>query len=209
MFEGPAKDCSLCPRLVAFRKENQQKFPNKFNGAVPSIGPLNAPLLVVGLAPGLKGANFTGRPFTGDYAGDLLYPTLLDAGLGEGAYKGHEEDGVNLTQSRITNAVRCVPPQNKPIGEEEKNCLPFLVDEINAMPNLKVLFVVGRIAHLAVLKTFKLKIKEYPFSHEAVHTLPNGLKLISSYHCSRYNVNTGRLTVEMFESVVALAKSKL
>ena len=208
-FESPDKDCSLCPRLVAFRRDNQSKFPDKYNGAVMPFGSLEAKMLVVGLAPGLKGANFSGRPFTGDYAGDLLYPTLLKFGFGNGEYGKSPEDSVQLTDVRITNAVRCVPPQNKPIGSEEKNCLPFLINEVNAMPRLEILFVLGGLAHKAVLKTFGLKIKDYPFGHEEIHRLPNGKTLVSSYHCSRYNVNTGRLTTEMFENVMAKAKSLL
>ncbi|MAS86645.1 MAG: uracil-DNA glycosylase [Micavibrio sp.] len=209
MFKNPPKDCQLCPRLVAYRRESQAKFPDKYNGAVPSFGPITAKMLVVGLAPGLKGANFTGRPFTGDYAGDVLYPALLRHGFGTGIFKSRPDDGVELTNARITNAVRCVPPQNKPIGEEENNCRPFLIEEMTSMPNLKVLFVLGCIAHVAVLKVLGLKIKDYPFGHEQVNKLPNGLILVSSYHCSRYNVNTGRLTEDMFDSVMAKAKSFL
>ena len=208
-FQGPAKDCKLCPRLVEFRRENQEKFPDKFNGAVPAFGPIEAELLVVGLAPGLKGANFSGRPFTGDYAGYLLYPTLLKFGFGTGTFDARPDDGVELTNARITNAVRCVPPQNKPVGQEENACRPFLIEEIAAMKNVKVLLVLGRIAHVAALKTFGLKIKDYPFGHEMVQKLPNGMTMVSSYHCSRYNVNTGRLTVDMFENVMAKVKSIL
>jgi uracil-DNA glycosylase family 4 len=209
MFNNPPKDCQLCPRLVAYRRESQAKFPDKYNGAVPSFGPLTAEMLVVGLAPGLKGANFTGRPFTGDYAGDFLYAALLKHGFGTGIFKGRADDSVELKHVRITNAVRCVPPQNKPIGEEENNCRPFLIEEMAAMPELKILFVLGRIAHLAVLKVLGLKIKDFPFAHEQVNKLPNGLILVSSYHCSRYNVNTGRLTEDMFDSVMVKAKGFL
>lgn len=208
-FCAPEKDCGLCPRLVGFRRDNQKKYPDQFNGAVPSFGPMEAPLLVVGLAPGLKGANFTGRPFTGDFAGDLLYPTLLKFGFGTGNFAAHANDGVVLTKARITNAVRCVPPQNKPTGDEQKNCLPFLVDEIAAMPNLKVIFVLGRIAHEAVLKAYGYKMKDYNFGHGSQYMLPNGKILISSYHCSRYNVNTNRLSVDMFEKVMAQVQSVL
>lgn len=208
-FNPPPADCTLCPRLVAFRRENEKKFPDKFNGAVPSFGPIEAPVLVVGLAPGLKGANFSGRPFTGDYAGDLLYPMLLKHGFGTGEYRAHKDDGVELTKARITNAVRCVPPQNKPIGEEQNNCRPFLMDELAAMKNLKILFVLGGIAHNAILRSFGFKLKDFPFGHGAAHTLPNGYTLISSYHCSRYNVNTGRLTEDMFDDVLSLIKEHL
>lgn len=208
-FTPPPADCSLCPRLVAYRKESQEKFPDKYNGAVPSFGSLQAEVLVVGLAPGLKGANFTGRPFTGDYAGDLLYPMLIKHGFGKGNYAAHKDDGVELTNARITNAVRCVPPQNKPIGEEQNNCRPFLMEELAAMPNLKILFVLGRIAHEAVLKSFGYRMKDFPFGHGAINALPNGYTLISSYHCSRYNVNTGRLTEEMFDQVLGIITENL
>jgi len=204
------------------RTENKAKFPDKFNAPVPAFGDLNAQLLVVGLAPGLKGANFSGRPFTGDYAGDLLYPTLEKFGFARGQYGAHANDGFELINARITNAVRCVPPQNKVIAQEENACRPFLINEINAMPNLKVILSLGLISHKAVLKTLGAKISAHKFAHGAIHHLPrhctapsvqstkmdhthkacdDEMVLIDSYHCSRYNTNTGRLTTEMFEDV--------
>lgn len=201
-YEPPA-DCALCPRLSGWRAENRAEFPDWHNAPVPAFGPIDASLLVVGLAPGLRGANRTGRPFTGDYAGDLLYPTLLKFNHGTGSYDCRPDDGVRLTRARITNAVRCVPPQNKPTPAEQNTCRPFLINELAAMPNVKVLLALGLIAHNAVLTTLQLKKSAYPFGHGATHDLPGdrGLVLVNSYHCSRYNVNTGRLTTEMFEDV--------
>lgn len=207
-FTAPPTDCQLCPRLVAFRQENQRAFPDKFNGAVPSFGTLNAQLLIVGLAPGLKGANFTGRPFTGDYAGDLLYPSLLEHGFAKGNFYARPDDGLELVNTRITNAVRCVPPQNKPTGDEIKTCRSFLIDEIKAMPNLKVLLALGRIAHDSVLRTFYKSLKDYTFGHGHIHNLGT-YTLVDSYHCSRYNVNTGRLSAEMFGDVLTSIKEVL
>ena len=205
-FCPPAHNCDLCPRLVKFRIENQHKFPDKFNAPVPSFGTIDAQFLIVGLAPGLKGANFTGRPFTGDYAGDLLYPTLVKCGFATGQYIGLEQacsnDSLQLQNCRITNAVRCVPPENKPIGTEMNNCRLFLVEEMAAMPRLKVVMALGLIAHNAVLKSCGEKLSAYKFTHGVQHQLANGLVLCDSYHCSRYNTNTGRLTTAMFEEVV-------
>jgi len=198
----PAPDCALCPRLVAYRKDNQAAYPAFHNAPVPSFGDLDARLLIVGLAPGLKGANQTGRPFTGDYAGDLLYATLLKFGLAEGSYGAKADDGLRLKDCRITNAVRCVPPQNKVIGAETKACRPFLVSEIESMPNLTHVLALGAVAHSAVLATLGVKQSAAKFGHGAAHALP-GLILVDSYHCSRYNTNTGRLTTEMFEGVFA------
>jgi uracil-DNA glycosylase family 4 len=200
-LDGPPKDCKLCPRLVGFRKENQAEYPDFFNGAVPPFGSADAWLLVVGLAPGLKGANRTGRPFTGDYAGDLLYATLLKMGLAKGVYKATPGD-ITLNGPRITNAVRCVPPENKPTPAEQNTCRKFLIDEMAALPKLKAILSLGLISHNAVLTTLKLRKTLYPFAHGAQHKLPNGILLADSYHCSRYNVNTGRLTAAMFEKVV-------
>lgn len=196
----PEKDCQLCPRLVAFREDNVSKFPGKWNAPVPSFGDLDAQLLVVGLAPGLKGANFSGRPFTGDYAGDLLYPTLIKFGFADGEFAARADDGLQLVNARITNAVRCVPPQNKTIAEEEKNCRPFLINEIGKMQNLKVILSLGLVSHNAVLRTFSAKLSAHKFGHNVVHDLGK-VQLIDSYHCSRYNTNTGRLTTQMFENV--------
>lgn len=197
----PPADCALCPRLVAFREENQAKFPTFHNAPVPAFGGTDARLLIVGLAPGLKGANQTGRPFTGDYAGDLLYATLIKYGLASGTYDKRADDGLILHRSRITNAVRCVPPQNKVTGAEATTCRPFLIDEMAKLPDLKVLLALGRVAHDAVLTTLDLKKSAYPFGHAVYHDLPRGLVLADSYHCSRYNVNTNRLTEAMFHDV--------
>ena len=205
----PEADCALCPRLVEFRRDNERAYPSFFNGAVPSFGDEDARILVVGLAPGLKGANQTGRPFTGDYAGDLLYKCLQIMGWAKGSYDKRPDDGFTLHDVMITNAVRCVPPQNKPIGSEVNNCRPFLVSRIASLKNLKVLFALGKIAHDTTLRTFGFKLSAYPFGHEAVHHLPNGLTLIDSYHCSRYNVNTNRLTEEMFLSALRLVEQEI
>ncbi|WP_262695535.1 uracil-DNA glycosylase [Kordiimonas aquimaris] len=194
----PTADCNLCPRLVDFRTANQAKFPAFFNGAVPSFGDDNAEILIIGLAPGLKGANQTGRPFTGDYAGDLLYKCIAQMGWSSGNYDQHINDGFTLKKVMVTNAVRCVPPQNKPIGSEVNNCRPFLISRLKHLPKVKVMLALGKIAHDTAIKTFGLKQSAYKFAHEAVHKLPNGLTLVDSYHCSRYNVNTKRLTEEMF-----------
>lgn len=200
-YGGPKPDCGKCPRLTSFRRENQDKFPDKFNGAVPAFGDLSSELLVVGLAPGLKGANFTGRPFTGDYAGDLLYPSLLKMGFATGTYDARPDDGYTLKNARITNAVRCVPPQNKPVGAEMAKCLPFLENEIDAMPNLRVILALGGIAHKQTVKVLGGRQADYKFGHAHQHDFGE-LQLFDSYHCSRYNVNTGRLNAPMFESVL-------
>lgn len=200
MILCPDKDCSGCPRLVDFRTDNRQKFPDKFNAPVPPFGAENAALLIVGLAPGLRGANFSGRPFTGDYAGDLLYQTLLDFGLASGTYKADPNDGLKLLNTRIVNAVRCVPPENKPIGAEINSCNQFLKSELENLTHVKCILSLGLVAHNAILKASGLKQSSAKFAHGAVHDLPR-YKLINSYHCSRYNTNTGRLTEEMFRDV--------
>ena len=205
--EGPAKDCRLCPRLAEFRDENRRQFPEWYNGAVPAFGAMNASLLVVGLAPGLRGANRTGRPFTGDYAGELLYPSLLKYGLARGAYGAEADDGLKLVGCRITNAVRCVPPANKPTPLEQKTCRGFLAAEIAAMPRLKSILVLGRIAHEAVLATFGVRKADYPFVHARTYSFDNKLYFTDSYHCSRYNLNTGRLTAPMFHQALEQAIS--
>jgi uracil-DNA glycosylase family 4 len=205
----PDKNCPLCPRLVAFRKDNRAAHPDWFNGAVPSFGPDTARLLIVGLAPGLKGANRTGRPFLGDYAGELLYRTLLKFGLARGKHDPAAPDDLELVDCMISNAVRCVPPQNKPRPEEIATCRRFLVGRIAALPELRSLLAIGRIAHDAILDALQLKKRDYPFAHGATHELPNGLKLFDSYHCSRQNTNTGRLTTPMFEKVVGTAAASL
>jgi uracil-DNA glycosylase family 4 len=207
-FEGPPKDCGLCPRLAAFRADNRKQFPDWYNGAVPAFGALDASLLVVGLAPGLRGANRTGRPFTGDYAGELLYPSLLKFGRAKGTYRAEPGD-VELIDCRITNAVRCVPPENKPTPLEQKTCRPFLVREIGAMPRLRSVLVLGRIAHDAVMATLGLRKAAYPFAHGAIHRIDGKLSITDSYHCSRYNLNTGRLTETMFHEALGRAISAI
>lgn len=194
-------NCTMCLRLVDFRNDNIKKFPDYFNGPVPAFGTNDAELLIVGLAPGLKGANRTGRPFTGDYAGDLLYPTLQKFDFAEGIYDARIDDGLILKKTIITNAVRCVPPQNKTIGEEERNCRPFLIEQIEKLPTIRIILALGLVAHNAVLSTYDEKKAAFKFAHNQIHQLSNGLTLIDSYHCSRYNTNTGRLTTEMFEDV--------
>ncbi len=202
MFELlPDINCNLCPRLKEFIDENRQKFPNEYNAPVPSFGSSDAELLIVGLAPGLKGANFSGRPFTGDYAGDLLYATLLKYGFASGIYKAQKDDGLELINTRITNAVKCVPPQNKVTGAEINTCLQFLKTEIRTMPKLKIILSLGLVSHNAVIKATDNKLSKLKFAHCAIHDLGNDLQLIDSYHCSRYNTNTKRLTTEMFEDV--------
>ncbi len=194
-------DCPLCPRLVAFRHQNRAAHPDWFNGPVPSFGTDEARLLIVGLAPGLQGANRTGRPFTGDYAGDLLYATLLEYGFAEGTYGARPDDGLDLVDAMISNAVRCVPPQNKPTPAEAKTCLPYLSARIAALPRLKAVLALGRIAHESVLVAHEVKRSKAAFAHRASHDLGAGLRLFDSYHCSRYNTNTRRLTTEMFRAV--------
>ena len=200
-FQEPPPDCGRCPRLARFRADNRARFPEFHNAPVPAFGPLEAPLLIVGLAPGLKGANRTGRPFTGDYAGDLLYPTLLKFGLAKGSYGQSKDDGLELTGCRITNAARCVPPENKPTTPEIRACRGYLLDEIRAMPGLKAILALGGLSHGSTLAALGEVRARHPFAHGAQHDLPGGLILADSYHCSRYNTNTGRLTPEMFESV--------
>jgi uracil-DNA glycosylase family 4 len=201
----PAHDCPLCPRLADFRAANRAKFPDYFNAPVPCFGPSDARLAIAGLAPGLHGANATGRPFTGDWAGDLLFATLLKHGLARGVYKERADDGFELVDCRIVNSVRCVPPQNKPEPSEIRTCRQFLIAELDAMPRLRVILALGKIAHDSVLKTLDARIAAHPFKHGGVCEIGK-FKLVSSYHCSRYNTNTGRLTARMFEDVVELAK---
>jgi uracil-DNA glycosylase family 4 len=205
----PDPSCPLCPRLVAFRNENRAAHPDWFNGAVPSVGPDSARLLLVGLAPGLKGANRTGRPFLGDYAGELLYRTLLKTGLARGRHDPEVPEALELVDCMISNAVRCVPPQNKPTPGEIATCGQFLAGRIAALPNLVSLIAIGRIAHDAILDALRTKKREFPFAHGAVHALPSGLMLFDSYHCSRQNTNTGWLTEAMFEKVVRNAAASL
>ena len=199
---APGKDCPLCPRLVAYRLANRAKEPGWHNAPVPSFGGLVAALLVVGLAPGVRGANRTGRPFTGDYAGQLLYATLLKYGFAAGQYLERPDDGLELLNCRITNAVRCVPPQNLPTPAEDKACNDFLAREIAAMPNLRVILTLGTVSHLMTLRALGVKPAPHKFAHGAVHHPRNDLVLVNSYHVSRYNTSTRRLTVAMFETVV-------
>ncbi len=206
-FSPPAANCPLCPRLAAFRDENRARLPAHFNAPVPSFGDPDAPFIVVGLAPGLNGANKTGRPFTGDYAGDLLYATLRKFGFANGTYRSRPDDGLTLVGCRIANAVRCVPPQNKPTGPEARTCRPFLVEELTAAPAPRVIFALGQVAHVNILSALDLRRAAYRFGHAAVHHLPGGQTLIDSYHCSRYNTNTGRLTQAMFHDAFARAKA--
>ncbi|HYW62544.1 MAG TPA: uracil-DNA glycosylase [Bradyrhizobium sp.] len=204
----PSPDCPLCPRLVAFRQAARAREPGWFNSPVPSFGDADARLLIVGLAPGLQGANRTGRPFTGDFAGDLLYGTLLDYGFAEGAYRARPDDGLRLVDCRISNAVRCVPPQNKPLPIEIHTCRRFLIATMQAMPRLRAVVALGRIAHDSMLKALGLRAGLAPFAHGAVHEAGK-LRLYDSYHCSRYNTNTGVLTTEMFRSVFARVRADL
>ncbi|HEX6959792.1 MAG TPA: uracil-DNA glycosylase [Ferrovibrio sp.] len=198
----PGRDCDLCPRLTSFRDANRAAFPTFFNAPVPPWGDTHPVLLVVGLAPGLKGANRTGRPFTGDYAGDLLYSTLIKYGFAKGVFRADPNDGLQLVRCRITNAVKCVPPENKPTPAETKTCVThFLRHEIEALSSLKAILALGQIAHVAVLDAMKVKRSTAAFGHGAENPLPGGVTLFSSYHCSRYNTNTGRLTEAMFHSV--------
>ncbi len=246
-FTPPPPNCPLCPRLVAFRAANAAQFSEFFNGAVPPFGDVSAQMLVVGLAPGLKGANATGRPFTGDYAGEVLYAGLKKHGFASGEYDpaafgvgrgaqniaanfakdGTYPDGFTLQNVRITNAVRCVPPENKPTPVEEKTCNSFLIQEIAAMPNLRLILSLGLTSHQAVLRTLGLKPSQYKFAHGAMHeivasrqssvaskknthhpppTTHHPLFLLDSYHTSRYNISTGRLTQAMFDAIIAQAR---
>jgi uracil-DNA glycosylase family 4 len=204
----PERDCPRCPRLVSFRKANRKAEPGWFNAPVPSFGPRDARLLIVGLAPGLRGANRTGRPFTGDYAGDLLYRTLADFGFARGVYAARADDGFELVDARIINSVRCVPPENKPTPEEIRTCREFLVAEIATMPRIKAIVALGKIAHDSALAAFGERLSRCKFAHGAEHGLEK-FTLFDSYHCSRYNTNTGALTPKMFRSVFAKIRAYL
>jgi len=208
----PGRDCPLCPRLVAFRETWRIAEPSWHNAPVPTFGARDARLLIVGLAPGLRGANRTGRPFTGDYAGDLLYRTLIEYGFANGSYAARPDDGLTLVDTAITNAVRCVPPENKPLPMEISTCRPFLSATIAAMPRLAAIVALGRIAHDSTAAALGLRQKVVPFGHGAIHTVGSdnaGLALHDSYHCSRYNTNTGVLTPDMFRSVFAAVRRRL
>ena len=205
----PPRDCPLCPRLVAFREASRRAQPTWHNGAVASFGSATARLLIVGLAPGLKGANRTGRPFTGDFAGDLLYATLLELGFARGSYAARPDDKLALVDCMITNAVRCVPPENKPTPAEIGACRPFLASRIANMPRLAVVLVLGRIAHDSTLAALALRKSAFPFAHGARHDVRPGLALFDSFHCSRYNTNTGKLTPAMFRAVLQAIREHL
>lgn len=210
MCKCPSFECSKCLRLLEFRKQNKQKFPNYHNGPVESFGNLNAQILVVGLAPGLNGANQTNRPFTNDYAGDILYPALKKFGFAKGEYKRVKDDGFELVNVRVTNAVRCVPPQNKVTAEEIAACRGYLQAEIALMQNLKIILSLGAVSHGAVLQALGYKKSAFKFAHGAKHILFNhNIMLLDSYHTSRYNINTGVLTSEMFDEIIAQIKKLL
>lgn len=213
MAEGPCaaeppRDCTLCPRLVQFRLANRKAEPSWFNNPVPSFGAASARLAVIGLAPGLKGANRTGRPFTGDYAGKLLYETLKAHGFAQGTYAARADDNFTLVDCLVTNAVRCVPPENKPLGAEIATCRQFLKGRLDAMPKLKAVLALGRIAHDSATPVLNGG-RRLPFSHGATCTLSRDIRLFDSYHCSRYNTNTGVLTPAMFDQVVAHIRAYL
>lgn len=197
---APALDCPLCPRLVAFRAANRRAFPDWLNQPVPSFGDPRARLLIVGLAPGLRGANRTGRPFTGDHAGIILYDTLLRFGFARGRFEARSDDTLELVDCRIANAARCVPPENKPTGGEVRTCRAFLIDELIVDPAPSVILPLGSIAHQSVLRALGLRVAGHPFQHGLVQDLGHGRTLVSSYHCSRYNLNTGKLTPAMFDA---------
>ena len=204
----PGRDCPLCPRLVAYREEQRKLHPDWFNAPVPTFGGEDARLLIAGLAPGVAGANRTGRPFTGDFAGELLYGTLIQFGFAKGQFKADPKDGLALRDAMIANAVRCVPPQNKPLPAEIRTCNPFLRARIDALPELKAIVALGRIAHDGVLTALGAKKSAHPFSHGGEHQI-GGFRLFDSYHCSRYNTNTGVLTPEMFRKVFGRVREYL
>lgn len=225
LLHEPDSECAFCPRLALFRASLKAAHPGWHNAPVPIFGALDAHLLVVGLAPGLRGANRTGRPFTGDFAGELLYETLIEYGFATGTYEARSDDGLRLVSGAIANAVRCVPPQNKPAPSEIKNCRPFLAATIAAMPGLRAIVALGRIAHESIIRAFGQRLAVFPFGHGAEHALtatpsaeaaiirsPAGAKtivLFDSYHCSRYNTNTGVLTQDMFRTVFAKARERI
>jgi uracil-DNA glycosylase len=204
----PGRNCPRCPRLVAFREHWRARQPEWFNAPVPAFGPREARLAIIGLAPGLRGANRTGRPFTGDFAGSLLYDTLRDYGFARGQYAARCDDGLELIDCRIVNAVRCVPPENKPTPAEIANCRPFLKRDLADMPKLAAILALGRIAHDSILVTLGERPAVAPFGHGKVHQIAN-MKMFDSYHCSRQNTNTGRLTAEMFRAVFAAVRAFL
>ncbi len=193
--------CRKCSRLADFIDRYRDQKPDWHNNPVPSFGPITAPVLILGLAPGLRGANATGRPFTGDFAGKVLYDALIKTGFASGTYQATANDGIRLNDVRIANAVRCVPPQNKPNAAEIATCRPYLSEELAQMKKLRIILALGRIAHETTLRHFHLRLKDFPFYHNRLQKLPNGLLMLSSYHCSRYNVQTNRLSLAMFDEV--------
>jgi len=205
----PPHDCNSCDRLVSFRAKNRAEYPQWFNAPVPSFGDPLASLLIVGLAPGRQGANRTGRPFTGDFAGDLLYSTLLETGFASGKYGAKPQDGLQLTACMITNAVRCVPPENKPTAAEINACRTYLRERIASLPELRVVLALGRVAHTSVIGSLGMRQSAFPFSHGARHHTADGPVIYDSYHCSRYNTNTGRLTPDMFHQVLRQIRKEL
>ena len=208
----PPRDCPLCPRLRDFRNDWREREPGWFNAPVPTFlppgGEASVRFLIVGLAPGLRGANRTGRPFTGDYAGVLLYETLIRFGFACGRYEARPDDGLELVGTAITNAVRCVPPENKPVGEEIKTCRQFLTPTLGRFPNLRAVLTLGTIAHQSTVRALSARVAAFPFKHGARHEIA-GITLFSSYHCSRYNTNTGVLTEDMFVNVFSEIRSFL
>jgi uracil-DNA glycosylase family 4 len=205
----PGRDCDLCPRLAEFRARNRAAFPAYHNSPVPAFGTLDGRLLIVGLAPGLHGANQTGRPFTGDYAGDLLYDTLIRFGFASGTYDRHPDDGVQLIDTRLTNAARCVPPENKPTPAEIATCRDFLSEEIAAMGNLRAIVALGTVSHASTLTALGRRPAHFAFGHGARHDVRDSVVLFDSYHCSRYNTNTGRLTTAMFQAVFSAVREHI
>jgi uracil-DNA glycosylase family 4 len=201
----PARDCPICPRLVAYRETNRAAHPDWFNGPAPSFGDADARLLVLGLAPGRMGANRTGRPFTGDFAGVLLYETLLKFGFARGRYEARPDDGLQLVDCMVSNAVRCAPPGNKPETSEEANCRPFLSARIAALPRLKVIVTLGDVSRRNALRALGLKASAGVPGHRSEFQA-GPYTVLNSYHCSRLNTNTGRLTAPMFEAVFARAR---
>jgi uracil-DNA glycosylase family 4 len=202
-------DCQSCSRLSQFLGEVKAKYPDYYSKPVPAFGVKKPKLLIVGLAPGMHGANATGRPFTGDHAGLLLYEMLHQYGFSNKPTSSHVKDGLKLKQARITNAVKCLPPDNKPVGEEVNTCNQYLAEELKVIDKKAIILCLGSISHKAVIKALGLKQKDYPFGHGNLHKLEDGRQILDSYHCSRYNTNTGRLTEQMFSDIFKLARTEL
>lgn len=203
-IEAP-RDCPLCPRLVSLREELRAEQPNWWNAPVPAFGDADAWLAIVGLAPGRRGANRTGRPFTGDYSGEIFYSTLLQFGLAQGRYRGDPDDDLTLVGTIVLNAVKCLPPGNRPLPQEVANCRNYLERAFLSLPKVRVIVTLGQIAHASAAKALKLNAATTRFAHGAEALTPDGRVLLASYHCSRQNTNTGRLTRQMFESVFTRA----